>query len=1149
MGGIGGTGTPSTDTAALQSINSQNKTFVNKDFTKNIAWLNNSVDTLSQWSQKLQKGVDQANQNALEQVQGIYADLFVMFAGLEPTGIDVGDLKYVIQGLGALLGINPDTPFPINLVEAAWHMFQNYIVPAPQFFDVIFDAIDAWALDLGLSQEFIDSTNELRQAFEDLWTAVGTSMDGLFDAFSKLLAAFMPTINDLGPLWDSMINLIDLVPWDTLAPVLSMLADLGVPFIDALTAIVNVGTSFLSPLSFISGSQIGTLGSNAVPPIAKNTTVWSVGADGAEATAWVWDDVEKAFTTTGNATAKEIHTQQTFPATPGQKFTVKGSLKWTGIPTAANDFGVQLQWYQDANPVSVTNLNIPGGHGTTGGFTESINQADVVVPVSVNGVRFGARVGTGISTGTVWAKGISVQLQGGVATSAIDGLDDLLGGFLPLDFFNGLGGMIDPTQPDVFSYFSNLLPLNFFDGLAGMSAPSQGDVLGYLEGLIGLDAPLETIQQFITNSLTPQGVLTNWTQIPGHLFGNIMPGETSQNLLPDAGFDDPATLNGQTLWTHDATVGRTLPLGSAKTVAGSVLRQLTGVPITTKPGQVTDLETWVFWTGAVVGAGKAIQLCANAYDASDNLINDPVNRILASISGIATNSSGWQQLSGSYQAPAGTKYVRICLEVTAVASAGSFWFDDGSHILHGFLDASMLGNIENITQLLPTSVAGFSGLFDLLQTFGHLTDGLGTAYSGSTQSGLEFPDLFGMAQQTVSTSFLSLLQSTLNTQILTRRTNKPTGQGLNATSEAMFGIGQFSNPATGTLLTVSLAAGQSISLMFRSSEDAKKGFFEFMASGTSVTNIFTNIYEVDPTNGNKSLLWNSANIATLIPTTLGYVRSLIPSLNQPELLGGDNLMLEIVNGGANAMTVVAKTLGTPNHPTEFPKNFGGSRALASTGGNSPATLTDSQVTYSSVVPYINIGILEVPADYQPQVKASYINPNTYTFTTPTWMKAGDKLDLIGIGAGGGGGNSIGPLSGQGGGPGVWNGVTLTCGTDFPPGAQDFVFTVPAGGSRTNNGAPLTITYNNMAGTPVTITCPGGPYGGNGSSHNPANPNTHSDGVGAGDYIYNGVRYFGSADVSMGNTGNRPGGGGGGAISYSIGASGGAASGFAVARQP
>ena len=51
-------------------------------------------------AQTVQSGIDAAGANPIEQIQGIFADLFVIFAGGEPTGIELGDIKYIFSALG-----------------------------------------------------------------------------------------------------------------------------------------------------------------------------------------------------------------------------------------------------------------------------------------------------------------------------------------------------------------------------------------------------------------------------------------------------------------------------------------------------------------------------------------------------------------------------------------------------------------------------------------------------------------------------------------------------------------------------------------------------------------------------------------------------------------------------------------------------------------------------------------------------------------------------------------------------------------------------------------------------------------------------------------------------------------------------------------
>jgi len=460
MAGIGSGGTGSAASKALREIDSQKISYANKDFVKNIAWLNQSVDTLSSYTQKLEAGVTQANMNALEQLQGIWGDLFILFAGGEPTGIELGDIKYVIQGIGAFFGINPDTPFPLNLVEAATHMLTTYIIPLPQFTDVIFDSILLWAEDFGLSEDFIEAVTNFRDAIEGL----GTSFEGFFDAIGELLGAFglleWTSTSGIGELWDALVDFIGGIGnLELLKPVLQLLANLGVPFINALTAIVNGGSTFLG---FISGSQIRSLGDNVAPAASADTTVWSVG--GSATTGWTFDGTVNAtgtapgsLTTIGNGIAKRVWTQTIYKATPGTKFVIGGKLRWLGIPLASNDIQLQLVWFNGETEVSTSHVSIPAGHGTTGGFV-TVTSEDIVVPNNVDGFRIAAWVGTSINTGQVWVDDITVQRSGGIDVNLIDGLIDFIKqipinaakliGLIPSHLFGGvpISTLIDTPQ-------------------------------------------------------------------------------------------------------------------------------------------------------------------------------------------------------------------------------------------------------------------------------------------------------------------------------------------------------------------------------------------------------------------------------------------------------------------------------------------------------------------------------------------------------------------------------------------------------------------------------------------------------------------------------------------------------------------------------
>src|SRR6516165_8199 len=180
-------GYQSPETRALSAIDSTKYPDTNKDFEANIVRLNQFVDYIASYIGQMQKGIDQSNQDAIGQLQGTISDIIVLLGGGELLyGIDLGDLQYFLPAIGALLGFDTTTPFPINLFNAAEHFFLGYVVPLDSFAIVIEGLIDGWLVALGIDPEFIKSLNDLLDAFgnlalsiEDFLTAV-TSLLGIF---------------------------------------------------------------------------------------------------------------------------------------------------------------------------------------------------------------------------------------------------------------------------------------------------------------------------------------------------------------------------------------------------------------------------------------------------------------------------------------------------------------------------------------------------------------------------------------------------------------------------------------------------------------------------------------------------------------------------------------------------------------------------------------------------------------------------------------------------------------------------------------------------------------------------------------------------------------------------------------------------------
>lgn len=198
----------SKEARTLKAIQSKNYPDTNKDFVKNISRLNSSVDYISSYMNVMQKGIDDANKNIIEQLQGILQDIWVLFAGGEPTGFDIGDVKYIFMALGALFGFS-GRPFPYNVIDMVDHMFDNFLSLLPQFTDVIFDTIFAWADALGVDPEF---TGILRDAYDNAIDALNKAGNII-----EALAGFGGGIGDMltgigGYIYDEFIQpIIDFI--------------------------------------------------------------------------------------------------------------------------------------------------------------------------------------------------------------------------------------------------------------------------------------------------------------------------------------------------------------------------------------------------------------------------------------------------------------------------------------------------------------------------------------------------------------------------------------------------------------------------------------------------------------------------------------------------------------------------------------------------------------------------------------------------------------------------------------------------------------------------------------------------------------------------------------------------------------------------
>lgn len=208
------------------------------------------IKALAEQTKQLQKGVDQATQNPIQQIQQFIADVIVLLGGgqLADGLLDFGDLQYILPTLGALFGLG-DGPFPIDLFQAAEKFFLGYVVPSQQFADVINNMIGAWMTVFGIDPKFIKDVKALVTAFGTLFDEVGNllpSLQELFDALGISGGDLGPLGQILGPII-KLFSSIDLAKFGTF---IEFITDAIDPFIVQLTAVINFINAILAVIGF-----------------------------------------------------------------------------------------------------------------------------------------------------------------------------------------------------------------------------------------------------------------------------------------------------------------------------------------------------------------------------------------------------------------------------------------------------------------------------------------------------------------------------------------------------------------------------------------------------------------------------------------------------------------------------------------------------------------------------------------------------------------------------------------------------------------------------------------------------------------------------------------------------------------------------------
>ena len=452
---------------ALASIDSSKYPDTNKDFEANMQRLNVFVDYMASYMGEMQKGIDDANRDIFQQIQDFISDVVILFGGGDITnGMDLGDLQYFLPAIGALLGFDADTPFPINLFQAAEHLLLGYIVPLDAFTTVVEDIVNGFLGFLGVDQDFIDAVDALVQALMGIGGEFATILEDIFGFFDDILGIFgLGGSGIVGDIWHALTmlfsgnplkGLVDLIDpvLHILAPWIKELADIVEFFLAIVHGVVGtfatVGDAIVAFVSFIWNLFAGLLrpgqttttpagGVSAVdenlilePDFAESVTVFDDAGD------WSWDETvgfpdPGCVKATANGTLIELISNEVKVAQK-QKYDLYCYVSWDGIEYSDSDpivMGVTLYYQgEDVGSVDLDTIAYPASAGTWTKLSGTFN-VPVLEQLPVDSMRMRLKVGANMVFGTVWWDAVSMK---NVDTGTSDNILNKLFGWLGLGY-------------------------------------------------------------------------------------------------------------------------------------------------------------------------------------------------------------------------------------------------------------------------------------------------------------------------------------------------------------------------------------------------------------------------------------------------------------------------------------------------------------------------------------------------------------------------------------------------------------------------------------------------------------------------------------------------------------------------------------------
>lgn len=640
---------------------------------------------------------------------------------------------------------------------------------------------------------------------------------------------------------------------------------------------------------------------------------------------------------------------------------------------------------------------------------------------------------------------------------------------------------------------------SFVQGLYQLSPLNPLNMLEVLgEALAKL--PLEALQQF--QALFPDLSGVNWTDAESVINGilsQVVPKPIMQSITD---FENWVTTTFQPLLTLvNAMLG---PFGSllggtgsgADLITSGLTNFLNIFNGSTSLGGASSVFSALF--GNVGTLGTALNQIGDLFNG--NLFVTPINTAVQMVKdwlGSGLGASGAPALPAQFTSLMNTFFG--ALQQGGTPSGLSF--------------PDLMTALQQALTAIPSlNVVGIGGPQDIGSSVQTTWDQWIGGLVGQAGTGTSLADLFNIGKLISSKAS----QGSNAWSVLGIRTNTPIDGGTLSTSRSNFPLSKIALQATPPTIAVTQAA---TAIDFhRIEESSPLGAVRWLGSGnTNITDFRVNIWKMDTTTGDLSLVHNSTNQVGLlapansIPQRHTYVLPTPLAVKAGEVYGR-----ELVPFGTGTHNVAGSSHWVPHDTATFPRNYSATRNATGTG-TPPATIPAASVVYSNNATFSEIAIdAGSGIDVHDPLPVLINTVGTQTVPIPSWA---NFVDVIPLGAGGGGhqGGTWG-VSGGGGFWGSWGDGTWQRGVDFT-GAQSVTVTVGAGGSA-----------NSGNGQASSASIPGHSVTGAGGlgNQNYAAAGSGSGGGSAGTHDYNGGHYQGGGQqLTFGADGAAPGGGGAG----------------------